>query len=51
MALLANKISIEFCLHKSGYRWIMNTGEDGGQTVHHMHLHLLAGRKLSWPPG
>ena len=51
IVLLANRISINLCLHKTGFRWIMNTGDDGGQTVEHMHLHLLAGRKLSWPPG
>lgn len=51
MVLLANKISHKLCLNETGFRWIMNTGDDGGQTVGHMHLHLLAGRKLSWPPG
>jgi histidine triad (HIT) family protein len=35
----------------NGYRIIVNTGEDGGQTVDHMHLHLLGGRLLNWPPG
>jgi histidine triad (HIT) family protein len=34
-----------------GYRTVINTGEDGGQTVDHIHLHLLGGRSLSWPPG
>ena len=34
-----------------GYRIAINTGEDGGQTVEHLHVHLLGGRKLSWPPG
>ena len=34
-----------------GYRVVINTGEDGGQTVEHLHLHLLGGRALSWPPG
>jgi histidine triad (HIT) family protein len=36
---------------KKGYRIIVNTGEDGGQTVSHLHIHLLAGRALGWPPG
>ena len=35
----------------SGYRVVVNTGSDGGQSVPHLHLHLLAGRHLSWPPG
>jgi histidine triad (HIT) family protein len=34
-----------------GYRIVVNTGEDGGQTVDHLHLHLLGGRALTWPPG
>jgi histidine triad (HIT) family protein len=35
----------------AGYRVVFNTGADGGQTVGHLHLHLLGGRGLSWPPG
>ena len=34
-----------------GYRLVVNTGADGGQTVDHLHVHLLGGRALSWPPG
>ena len=34
-----------------GYRTVINTGEDGGQTVEHIHVHLLGGRPLTWPPG
>ena len=34
-----------------GYRIVVNTGSDGGQTVDHLHLHLLGGRQLIWPPG
>lgn len=34
-----------------GYRVVINTGEDGGQTVDHLHLHLLGGRSMTWPPG
>lgn len=34
-----------------GYRVVINTGEDGGQTVDHLHLHLLGGRHMGWPPG
>lgn len=35
----------------AGYRVVINTGRDGGQTVDHIHLHLLGGRSLKWPPG
>ncbi len=35
----------------NGYRVVINTGADGGQTVDHLHLHILGGRSLSWPPG
>lgn len=35
----------------NGYRVVTNCGEDGGQTVYHLHLHLLGGRPLAWPPG
>jgi histidine triad (HIT) family protein len=34
-----------------GFRLVINTGEDGGQTVEHVHVHVLAGRRMSWPPG
>jgi len=34
-----------------GYRLVMNTGMDGGQTVDHVHVHVLAGRRMTWPPG
>ena len=34
-----------------GYRTVINTGADAGQTVHHLHVHVLGGRKLAWPPG
>jgi len=36
---------------ESGFRVVMNTGPDAGQSVHHAHLHVLAGRPLAWPPG
>ncbi len=36
---------------KGGYRLVINTGPDAGQSVFHIHVHVLAGRKLTWPPG
>lgn len=36
---------------ENGYRVVINTGEEGGQTVFHLHMHLLGGRTLGWPPG
>jgi histidine triad (HIT) family protein len=38
-------------LSKKGYRLVMNTGSDAGQTVDHMHMHVLGGRAMTWPPG
>jgi histidine triad (HIT) family protein len=36
---------------ETGYRLVINQGQDAGQTVDHLHMHLLGGRKLNWPPG
>jgi histidine triad (HIT) family protein len=44
------KIAVEQKLDR-GYRIVINTGSDGGQTVDHLHLHLLGGRAMGWPPG
>ncbi len=38
-------------LSDKGYRSVINTGEHGGQSVHHIHLHIMGGRPLNWPPG
>ncbi|WP_252223225.1 MULTISPECIES: histidine triad nucleotide-binding protein [unclassified Clostridium] len=46
-----NKLVVELGIVDSGYRIVNNCGEDGGQTVNHMHFHILAGRNLQWPPG
>ena len=47
----AAKIAKELDFSENGYRIVNNCGEDGGQTVGHIHFHLLAGRNLQWPPG
>ena len=49
--LVIKKLTEELGVAKEGYRIVNNCGENGGQTVPHMHFHILAGRKLSWPPG
>lgn len=49
--LVINKLALEFNISEKGYRVVTNCGEDGGQTVKHMHFHLLGGRSLQWPPG
>lgn len=49
--LVAQQLAAELGIDKSGYRVVMNTNGDGGQSVYHIHLHLLGGRKLTWPPG
>ena len=46
-ALVARKKGIA----EAGYRVVANTGRDGGQTVFHLHLHVLGGRPMAWPPG
>ncbi|NLW41391.1 MAG: histidine triad nucleotide-binding protein [Tissierellia bacterium] len=44
-------IAEELGIDKEGYRVVNNCGENGGQTVSHIHFHILGGRKFSWPPG
>lgn len=49
--LTARKVAHQLGLDASGYRLVVNDGEHAGQTVHHIHVHVLGGRQLSWPPG
>ena len=51
VATLADQVAQEGGVAGSGYRVVFNTGADAGQTVHHVHAHLLGGRPLEWPPG
>jgi histidine triad (HIT) family protein len=47
----ANKIAKEQGIDKNGFRLVINCGKNGGQEVPHLHMHLLGGRKMKWPPG
>ncbi len=47
----ASEIASMLGLSENGYRLVVNTNEDAGQSVFHLHIHILGGRKLTWPPG
>ncbi|HKV41762.1 MAG TPA: histidine triad nucleotide-binding protein [Blastocatellia bacterium] len=47
----AAKVANQMGIAESGYRVVINTGDAGGQTVAHLHVHVLGGRQLAWPPG
>lgn len=47
----ASDVATELGLDSGGYRIVTNTGKDAGQSVDHLHFHLLGGRKMTWPPG
>lgn len=51
LILTATEIARRQGFSEPGYRMVMNCNGDGGQTVFHIHLHLLAGRRMQWPPG
>lgn len=51
LVLAATGFAKEQGFADDGYRLVINCNDDGGQSVNHLHLHLLGGRKLSWPPG
>ena len=48
---VANKLAKDLGIAKNGFRLVLNCGNDGGQEVYHIHMHLLGGRHLHWPPG
>ncbi|HZU71868.1 MAG TPA: histidine triad nucleotide-binding protein [Acidimicrobiales bacterium] len=51
MYSLANRIARSEGVSSSGYRLVFNVGDDSGNSVAHLHLHLLGGRRMGWPPG
>ncbi len=51
MFTVAAKITRELGIDQQGYRAVVNTGKAAGQVVFHMHMHVVGGRKLTWPPG
>lgn len=51
LVLAATGFAKEQGFADDGYRLVINCNDDGGQSVHHLHLHLLGGRKMMWPPG
>lgn len=51
IVLTANKLASEYGLAEQGYRLVSNCKEQAGQTVFHIHFHLLGGRPFAWPPG
>lgn len=48
---VANRIAQEKGIDRSGYRLVVNCNAEGGQSVFHLHMHLLGGRQMTWPPG
>ncbi len=48
---VANNLAKEMGIAEDGYRLVINCGKNGGQEVYHLHMHLLGGRQMKWPPG
>jgi histidine triad (HIT) family protein len=51
LLLVAAQMAEKLGLHDSGFRIVINNGPDGGETVPHLHVHVLGGRQMGWPPG
>ncbi len=51
LVLTAKELAAKEGIADTGYRTVFNCNQDGGQTVYHIHLHLLGGRRMTWPPG
>ena len=51
LLMVAHQVARKVMIDHGGYRVVINTGDHGGQTVPHLHLHVLGGRRMKWPPG
>ncbi len=51
LMLVAAQVAREQGLEEGGYRLVTNIGQQGGQSVYHLHIHVLGGRQMNWPPG
>ncbi|XP_060808686.1 adenosine 5'-monophosphoramidase HINT1 [Amyelois transitella] len=51
LLIAARKVAAQAGLDKSGFRLVINDGKDGAQSVYHLHIHVIGGRQLKWPPG
>jgi histidine triad (HIT) family protein len=51
LQIVLQRVARQLGIHESGYRVVLNCGREGGQSVGHIHYHLLGGRPLAWPPG
>ncbi|EDY16977.1 histidine triad (HIT) protein [Chthoniobacter flavus Ellin428] len=51
MLVASREVAQKLGVVESGYRMVINSGRDGGETVPHLHMHLLGGRHMTWPPG
>ncbi|CAH0717162.1 unnamed protein product, partial [Brenthis ino] len=51
LLIVARKVAAQEGLDKSGFRLVINDGKNGAQSVYHLHIHILGGRQMQWPPG
>ncbi|KAM3956136.1 histidine triad nucleotide binding protein 1 [Aphomia sociella] len=51
LMIAARKVAAQEGLDKNGFRLVINDGRDGAQSVYHLHIHVIGGRQLGWPPG
>jgi histidine triad (HIT) family protein len=51
LLIKAAEVARRMALDRSGYRLVINNGPDGGESVPHLHVHILGGRRMGWPPG